>query len=286
MRVPSATPDRTPPTTRGRQSPRERNAARRTAELEAERRRRRQRTHLWTGLGVVALVVIPVVATVAIQSARTDSSAATVPTNTAQGTDGTGFGVGSPDAPVTVDVYAHYLCPACRAFETDAASTLERLGADEEVLVRYRPVAILDRLSDDEYSTRAASAAAVVGDAAGAEAFLAFNNLLFARQPADGGPGLTDDDLIPLAGRAGAAGEDVATGSAASASDYGLRADADQASRDGADRHAMGPRRRHSAASADGRDTGGRRRGCSPLTAGLRRRVDGPAPLYRFVCGE
>ena len=80
------------------------------------------------------------------------------------------------------------------------------------VRVRYRPVAILDRLSDDDYSTRAANAAAVVADAAGVEAFHTFSELLFARQPAEGGPGLPDDELITLAAQAGASGDDVASG--------------------------------------------------------------------------
>jgi protein-disulfide isomerase len=60
-------------------------------------------------------------------------------------------------------------------------------------------VAILDRYSTDAYSTRALNAAGVVADAAGPEAFLAFHDLLFANQPAEGGVGLSDDELIALA---------------------------------------------------------------------------------------
>ncbi len=48
--------------------------------------------------------------------------------------------------------------------------------------------------------------------AAGTEAFLAFHDLLFANQPAEGGAGLSDDELIALAERAGATGQDVDSG--------------------------------------------------------------------------
>ncbi|MGY1771579.1 DsbA family protein [Blastococcus sp. SYSU D00813] len=203
-------PDRTP--TRSRQAARERIAAKRAAEAEAERLRRRARTRLVTGIGVAAAVVVAVLVAVLVQSARTDTGDATAPANTAAGTDGTGFARGPADAPVVVDVYEDYLCPACRAFEEDASETLDQFVAEGEVLVRYRPVAILDRLSDDDYSTRAANAAAVVADAAGADAFHEYAGLLFDRQPAEGGPGLSDDELVELAAQAGATGPDVEEG--------------------------------------------------------------------------
>ena len=38
------------------------------------------------------------------------------------------------------------------------------------------------------------------------------NELIFAHQPAEGGPGLTDEELIALASEAGADGDDVAAG--------------------------------------------------------------------------
>ncbi|WP_051683919.1 thioredoxin domain-containing protein [Blastococcus sp. URHD0036] len=201
-------PDRSP--TRGRQAARERIAAKRAAEQEAERLRRRRRGQLIAGITVAVVVVAAVLVTVLVQSARTDTADAVAPANTAAGTAETGFAVGSPGAPVTVDVYEDYLCPACRAFEESTGDTLDQLVADGEVLVRYRPVAILDRFSDDAYSTRAANAAAVVADTAGADAFHAFSESLFAQQPAENGPGLTDDELIDAAAQAGAQGDDVA----------------------------------------------------------------------------
>ena len=224
-------PDRTP--TRGRQAARDRIAAKRAAEQEAERLRSRKRTQLIAGVTVAAVVVAALLVAVLVQSARTDTDDAVAPANTAAGTARTGFAVGPADAPVTVDVYEDYLCPACRAFEEDAAETLDQLVAAGEVQVRYRPVAILDRLSDDEYSTRSASAAAVVADVAGVDAFRSFSASLFDRQPAEGGPGLSDDELVELAAQAGADGEEVATRIRERRFGDWVAAATDRASRDG-----------------------------------------------------
>ena len=192
-----------------RQAARERIAARRAAEQEKADAARRRRTRLVSAVAVAAVVVLAVVVAVVVQSARTDTGGGPAPANTA---GGTGFALGPADAPVTVDVYEDYLCPACRAFEADASDELAGLVERGDARVVVHPVAILDRLSADDYSTRAANAAAVVADAAGAEAFRQFSDLLFAEQPAEGGPGLSDDELVDLAARVGAAGDAVEAG--------------------------------------------------------------------------
>lgn len=164
-------------------------------------------------LVTVAVLVIAVVVAILVQGGRTATGAdIPVPRNTAAGTDGAGFAVGSSTAPVTLDVYEDFLCPICGQFEAETGSTIARLVEEGTVRVRYRPIAILDRLSTDDYSTRALNAAAVVADAAGRDAFLAFHGALFADQPREGSPGLSDAQLIALAGRAGAGGAGVATG--------------------------------------------------------------------------
>jgi protein-disulfide isomerase len=127
-------------------------------------RRNRARPALVTA----AVLLIAVVATLLVQGTRTATGAGIpVPRNTAAGTDGAGFAVGSSTAPVTVDVYEDFLCPICRRFEEQTGGMIAQLVADGTVRVRYRPLAFLDRLSTDDYSTRALNAAAVVADAAG-----------------------------------------------------------------------------------------------------------------------
>ncbi|TYP86934.1 DsbA family protein [Blastococcus xanthinilyticus] len=194
-----------------REAARRRIAEQRAAEAAARATAgRRQRTLL--GSVVAAVVVVVVVGVViAVQTGRSSTAAdAPVPAGTVA--DGTAIPVGEADAPVTVDVYEDFQCPFCAQLEAATGRTLEQLAADGDALVRYRPVAFLDHASADEYSTRALNAAGVVLDAAGVDAFVEFHGLLFGDQPAEGGPGLSDDQLVEYAARAGATGAAVEEG--------------------------------------------------------------------------
>jgi protein-disulfide isomerase len=193
------------PTRGGRRAARERIAARRAAE-ETVLRARRRRRRLAAALAVAALAVV-VVVVIAVQGSRTHTDpAAAAPRNTAPGTGGAAFEVGDDSAPVVVDLYEDFQCPVCRQFEEQSGATLDALVRDGTVRLRYRPIAILDRLSADDYSTRALNAAAVVADQSGDDAFRAFHDALFAQQPAEGSAGLSDAQLTALAGAAGASG--------------------------------------------------------------------------------
>ena len=187
---------------------RQRIEAKRAAEAAARAQaQRRRRTVLGAVVGaVVVLVALVVVIVVQTQRTATPDTAA-VPAGTVA--DGSAVAVGSADAPVVVDLYEDFLCPACLQFETVNGETLQALVDDGTVQLRYHPIAILDRYSTDEYSTRSLNAAGVVLDAAGADAFVEFHRLLFGAQPAEGGPGLSDDELITFAAQAGATGQAV-----------------------------------------------------------------------------
>lgn len=114
-----------------------------------------------------------------------------------------GILVGNTSAPVTVELYEDFICPACQRFETENAEQLAGWVDEGKVKVVYRPVSILDRQSTDEYSSRALNATAAVVNAS-PTAFVAFHEALFANQPAEGGPGLSDAKLVELAVAAGA----------------------------------------------------------------------------------
>jgi protein-disulfide isomerase len=189
----------------------QRLAAKRAAEAAARAAaRRRQRTVVGAVVAAV-LLVVAVVVVIAVQTSRTSTSAsAAVPPNTVDG--GTVVVVGSADAPVTVDLYEDFQCPNCKAFEDESGATIAGLVADGTVQVRYHGMAFLDTSANDRYSTRALDAAAVVVDSAGTQAFQAFHDLLFANQPAEGGSGLTDDQLVQYATQAGATGTTVQQG--------------------------------------------------------------------------
>jgi protein-disulfide isomerase len=189
-----------------RRSNRERIAARRAAEAAERARAQRRRRNLLGGVvaGVVVLVVLVVV--IVVQTQRTAPSAdAAVPANA----DGTVIAVGSADAPVTVDLYEDFQCPNCKALEAESGTTLAQLVADGTVQARYHGMAFLDTSANEQYSTRALNAAAVVLSTAGPDAFQTFHDLLYANQPAEGGSGLTDEQLIDYAGQAGATGPTV-----------------------------------------------------------------------------
>lgn len=134
----------------------------------------------------------------------TASSAAPVP-----GDMGSVIVVGSSSAPVTVDLYEDFLCPNCKTFEQANGAALAKLVAAGTVQLHHHPMAFLDTNSNQQYATRALNAAAVVRVAAGPVGYQKFHDLLFANQPAESGPGLSDDELIAYAQQAGATGPAV-----------------------------------------------------------------------------
>ncbi|QAY63639.1 disulfide bond formation protein DsbA [Xylanimonas allomyrinae] len=119
---------------------------------------------------------------------------------------------GTVDAGVPeVGIYFDYMCPICGQFEQINKEALEGFLTDGTANVVLFPVSILDRQSNGTaYSTRAASAAAWVADRAPAS-FLAFHEALFANEPEELTPGLTNEEIADIARDAGVP-DDVAAG--------------------------------------------------------------------------
>jgi protein-disulfide isomerase len=191
-----------------RAAARRRIEQKRAAEAAARARAERRRRAIVGGVVAAVVLVVAVIVTIAVQTSRTTTSAqAAVPAHTVD--DGTTVVVGSSDAPVTVDLYEDFQCPNCKAFEDASGETLTQLVTDGTVQVHYHGMAFLDTSANDDYSTRALNAAAAVLDAGGPDAFETFHDLLFADQPAEGGSGLTDDQLVQDARQAGVTGATV-----------------------------------------------------------------------------
>ena len=115
-----------------------------------------------------------------------------------------------PDA-ATVDVYLDYMCPLCGQFETINGAELDELRANGDITLVVHPVSILDAQSQgSSFSTRAAQAFAYVAEKAPEQA-LAFNEALFAQQPAEGTKGLSNEQIAQIAESVGVPA-DVAKG--------------------------------------------------------------------------
>ena len=121
--------------------------------------------------------------------------AAPAPERTPAGASAEGDGIVIGDGPVTVDAYIDFQCPFCKQFEEVAAPTLDRMITDRLINVVYHPMAFLDRLSTNHYSSRASASS---GCAADGGRFEEYAHALFADQPPEGGPGLSDEELIDI----------------------------------------------------------------------------------------
>jgi protein-disulfide isomerase len=125
-------------------------------------------------------------------------------------TDTGAIPVGPAGAPVAVEIFLDYMCPACGKFEAANSGELDRLVKAGTVRISLRPISFLDRTSQGtRYSTRAANAMATVADRAPA-AVWAFNTALYEDQPEEGTRGLSDDEIGARAARAGVPADVVA----------------------------------------------------------------------------
>jgi protein-disulfide isomerase len=206
---------------RGRAAARRRIEEKRAAEAAARARADRRRRTVIGGITAAVAVVIALVVVIAVQSHRTSTSAgAAVPAHTidngmvipvaAATTGGTGAAAASSATkPVVVDLYEDLQCPICKEFEAQTGATMAQLVAQGTVVLHYHEMAFLDSSANQDLSTRALNAAAVVTDVAGDQAFQKFHDLVYAHQTPESGPGLTDAQLIAYANQAGATGTKV-----------------------------------------------------------------------------
>ena len=198
---------------------------RRRAAIEELHRRNRVIT-----IGVLVAMLAVVAVGSGLQSSRdTTGEQAVVPTGMV---DSYAVPFGPDDAPVVVDVYEDFLCPFCADLEAASAPLVEKY-ADSDVQFRYHVIAFLDRASTTRYSTRAANALAAVLDTSGREVAKEFHDAVFAEQPPEGGPGLSDDRLIELAVDAGAEEWEVADAIRDKVFEQWVRNATDAASRSG-----------------------------------------------------
>ncbi len=173
-----------------------------SAKLREENAKRDKRRTMLVQIGVVVVVALVLIGgTIAVLSAMDDENSGTS-TTPANVTDDGSVVVGNPDAPVTLQIVEDFQCPACQSFEAAAADLLSSYAEGDDVKVEFRGISFLDQASTNRYSSRALNASACVVDE-DPDNWKAFHDAMFANQPAEGGAGLTDDEILALVEDAG-----------------------------------------------------------------------------------
>jgi protein-disulfide isomerase len=159
----------------------------------------RRRRLLVTGVVVALVVVAAVAVTLVVRASRTGSGDQAEPRNTRTGA----IVLGPASAPVHVEVFEDFQCPACKAFEAGASPVLRELATTGTARISYYVLSFIG-----PESVRAGNAAACAADVSVAK-FADLHDELYARQPAERSGGYSTSDLV-AAGRAVGLGEDYA----------------------------------------------------------------------------
>lgn len=185
----------------GRMGPRRTaEARRRQAELAEQRRRQGEQRLRVTGALAAALLVLVTGAGIGIQAARASTGDGPTPQAV---TLSDGVTVGRSSARIAVDIWVDPQCPACAQLEAESGAAIADWIDAGTIRVNYHVVSFLDQASTDRYSSRATNALYCGADAG---VFDRYQRLLFANQPAEGGPGLTYDQLVQAGRQVGATG--------------------------------------------------------------------------------
>ena len=140
------------------------------AQVDAQKRRA---AVTWMVVGVIVVGLMSALVAFIVRQGAVDDVAIVGASGSPVVSNTDGFGVGSSgivgkdlDASrVRLDVYFDFICPYCALFENSQAATLDDLRSQGIVDVYYHPLAYLDDASSGtKYSTRAASAAALVAE--------------------------------------------------------------------------------------------------------------------------
>lgn len=156
-------------------------------------------------VALLAAVVILAAMVVGVGVVRANKSApGKAPSHVPAGAASDVAGLVVSTGAVRIDFYLDYLCPECRNTERAIAAQLNTLKASRRVRLVYHPVTFLDDYSRPSgYSTRAASAAACAAEQG---KFEQYSTVLFDKQPAEQGPGLSAAELVAAGRDAGITG--------------------------------------------------------------------------------
>ena len=118
---------------------------------------------------------------------------------------------GTTEPKAVLGLYEDFLCPVCNRFEQQFGPAIANLIDNGAIAADYYMVAILDRPTNQNYSSRASSAAYCVADedtTPDKQAFRRFHSALYAQQPSETGTTFpTNAQLIEIARQAAISGK-------------------------------------------------------------------------------
>jgi protein-disulfide isomerase len=175
------------------------------AEREAAARASERRSRLLVLLAVLAAAAVVVVAVVVSQNnagggGGTANPDATVPSGVEAPSGGAP--VGDDDAPVVLDEWIDFSCPACAAFAQALGPTISSLADSGDLQVVYHPLSFINEGSE--------LAANAFGCAIDEDATSEYYDALFATQPAES-QNVTNEQLIALGEQVGITSDEFAS---------------------------------------------------------------------------
>ena len=164
---------------------------------EAVRERRKQkqrRQRLYIVLGVIGVAII-IAAAIIIPSAIPAGDFVTITPQARPMVDGKALG--DPNAPVTVEVFEDFQCPACRAFtEQIEPQIVDTYVATGEVYYIFRHFPFIDDRAPRNESDQAASASMCAADE---NRFWDYHDMLFANWNGENQGAFNDKRLVAFA---------------------------------------------------------------------------------------
>lgn len=166
--------------------------------LRAQRERKQRQQRMVTigivaaiALGLAALLIAP-----SIIEARTPVGDI-VQITPKERPAGTGLALGDPNAPVTIEVFEDFQCPACRSYSSDVEpQVLDNLVATGQAYYVYRQYPFLDDRSPSNESDQAANASMCASEQ---DRFWDYHDMLFANWNGENQGAFSDKRLVAFA---------------------------------------------------------------------------------------
>ena len=168
-----------------------------------EKRRQQQRRQRMTVLLIIAGVAVVVVGLLALGPIRNALSPVGDITDAAprEHPNADGRAMGDPNAPVTVEVFEDFQCPACQGFSLSIEpQVVEKYAPSGQIYYIYRFFPFLDDQSTSKESDRAAQASLCAADQ---ERFWDYHNLVFANWNGENAGAFRDKRLQAFAEKLG-----------------------------------------------------------------------------------